>query len=1778
MGISIQHNMSMINANRQLNVNTKKKAKSAEKLSSGYRINRAADDAAGLSISEKMRWMIRGLNKGTENAQDGVSWVQIGDGSLEETHAMLHRMTELAIKASNETCTDADRAFMQEEFDQLQKEIDRLTDNTYFNEKHIFNEHEYPYYQFEGNKYWEQDEIHTIREGENDLRITYRMAETDNPKTAVITIAAGQYTTRELMDEIDTALMDAGLKDEGIVLSYTDLGTCNLSLEGGEKIDEVDGGLSYLLYDHYGGGSLGALIGTTIFEDNDSAYITIARNKNDTIKFVALPADWDGTDTDPNIKRVDFSLKPGTYTKKKFMELLDEELKAQGTDVRSDHHGTGIMLSSPNYIITEFKGNMFEIDGNLFTSIFYDNIQHYDIELESAEFTGGSVLYTTGIYGGSDPAKQRFHFQNGNNLLVLSPNGGKEITLDLMNLEQKNGSKVNLDSATMADLAAALNENSEFSAANLTAQVYSDPPYPGYYNEQNAHGDWIEVRYVGLKITSSLEGPNSKVGINKAKSTAYDTLFVNRDTTKYEEKAKFYNDSKFDKNIKIKGLRYRAGGLTVKDGVNDSFLINISSTGWQTVKLDANTYADGDALAAEIQDKVGKLLKAGGFDENDIKVTSASGYIQLEGAGSQVKDIQIAGMTGNTGYRDIFMSETLKSKAATYTTRDGKPARLFPEKMEQYKKTDNATGQTYYEIPADKRVLKVQIDGEDKWHEVKLAERYDTLDKLAEAITQQLQEYEQPNIFSAISEEGDADYAYVSTPSRVQFATTNSSINRNLSVRQGDTEYEKADGEGITNKVKRNIPAQATVSGFKEKIGSGITLNDQNKMLSFTLNGTTTVSLDLTQVCGGNSTGDAGSFVFKLQNAVTDALGKISPDKFGGCKVELDGSGNLLFTAGIGVDPGEVLIAKDSSRLSVTTGSGFLYDLYKTEQEAKWSLNGGRETASGMNGSFQTTPTANARLYFNLSTPAGTTEVYAELENNHTYNNIGEVVERLNNELNGKGIQVSPGAGNGLIFSTTEKGTGNDIQIITDTTKSTALKYMFGYQQPDNSYDMKKNNAATAKIQMKVENSIVFGAGATEAERTFSVTVDNTTCKAVFDAGKTYNDRQQFVDDLKTKLNASAAVQGKGDLLQDVLLINNGNGGISFKTKSTNGTSSTIQITYDAGSAMKKVFGVSQVGGAKAVFENDQLVLVREGGDKAAYKSIYATSGTSPKEGGPFILPDVEYKGPTPEPYYYSPTYSTMDGANLILNKERKVDIDKWNNKMTFYYTDNYQGPGATPDSDIRKIDIEIPLAEGSKPGVYDAPKSYTMNELKEQLQNQIDAQAGMGQLEVQVDEKGVLIRAAKSGRKYRIFTNSEGDAYYNQQEKKYRPTGGFYEKVVCRSGIQRTTQKPVNKDGTQSGDKVFAVGRQDVLNKEVRIQKDGNDELSLEFTYLQPGETDETKAQITKLKMKLDPGYYKGDNLVKEVQRQLDKALVEKGLPAGLIEAGIGTVKTNIYGSIDDRALTFKLSKTIEVPDKDGRYGIEAIGGTAAFSIFYQTDGDIAKAFVKGGKDISHGVEIAPGSTDFSVDVDGKTYTINLKPGKYTAQELADHMTELFKNAADPCPLRAMVDDGTLKLMHTKFGKHKITNLKGSLKDDLFFIDKGEKKYDLVHLRLSSVSGDWIDIEKPWMNTVSLGINTCLVSKYKYAQKAITRLKEAVTKVSDVRSYFGATQNRLESTIRNNENKAENTQAAESRIRDADISREVLENSIHSILEQTGASMLAQGKQNSQLVLQMLT
>ena len=190
----VQHNLQAMNSNRMLGVTTSSQAKVTEKLSSGYKINRAADDAAGLSISEKMRKQIRGLDQASNNAQDGVSAVQTAEGALAEVHDMLQRMNELAVKAANGTNQSQDRKYIQLEVKQLKSEINRVAETTTFNERKLL-------------KGFKSVALQVGAEGTsaNQIKITIRSINVDGLNLAPTSVSTAEHA-KSAIDQIANAI------------------------------------------------------------------------------------------------------------------------------------------------------------------------------------------------------------------------------------------------------------------------------------------------------------------------------------------------------------------------------------------------------------------------------------------------------------------------------------------------------------------------------------------------------------------------------------------------------------------------------------------------------------------------------------------------------------------------------------------------------------------------------------------------------------------------------------------------------------------------------------------------------------------------------------------------------------------------------------------------------------------------------------------------------------------------------------------------------------------------------------------------------------------------------------------------------------------------------------------------------------------------------------------------------------------------------------------------------------------------------------------------------------------------------------------------------------------------------------------------------------------------------------------------------------------------------------------------------------------------------------
>ncbi len=254
----INHNIAALNTYRQLSVNNSTTQKSLEKLSSGLRINRAGDDAAGLAISEKMRGQVRGLDQATRNAQDGISLIQTAEGALNETHSILQRMRELVDQAATETNGTDDRANIQKEIDQLSKEIDRISTDTEFNKKTLldgsFSDKELNFQiganakQFIGLNIGNMDATSLSVDG---IKVTDTIEEVDdtdpdNPVTTEVDITSDEIS--EQLDTIDAAInkvseqrANLGAVQNRLEHTINNLGTSSENLTAAEsRIRDVD--------------------------------------------------------------------------------------------------------------------------------------------------------------------------------------------------------------------------------------------------------------------------------------------------------------------------------------------------------------------------------------------------------------------------------------------------------------------------------------------------------------------------------------------------------------------------------------------------------------------------------------------------------------------------------------------------------------------------------------------------------------------------------------------------------------------------------------------------------------------------------------------------------------------------------------------------------------------------------------------------------------------------------------------------------------------------------------------------------------------------------------------------------------------------------------------------------------------------------------------------------------------------------------------------------------------------------------------------------------------------------------------------------------------------------------------------------------------------------------------------------------------------------------------------------------------------------------------------
>ncbi len=1804
MSMLIQHSMAAWNAERQFNIVTKSKAKKTEKLSSGYRINRAADDAAGLSISEKMRRQIRGLEVGTENAEMGISWVQIGEGALNEAHDIMHRMNELSIQAQNGTWTATDRAYMEAEFEQLQGELDRISTTTTFNELNIFEEHEPVYDQICGNIEWDYEEYHYVRDGRNRLTIAYRQEAASDAEVISITVPPGKYTTHELLDEID----DAFGVDSPIHMEFTEKGFCKLNLEGGEVMDSVSGGLTYLLWDNYGGGGYGTLIGTTEFVKNDDGTdgtLAIVRGQNDAM--------WVEVESfDPSVKAksgwiylLDQTAPEGTVrdmTKQEIMDRINAQIAASselsGTGLKASDHGLSIQLGSEDGIVTGFKGNMFKIekqikeDDPIYTSAFYDNIQYGYVKQDPASVVGGAVL-TTDV---RDEEHNRYYIDSSNNTLVLNPNPITNSVKDpiTITIPQKaaNAADPTKEGYTAQEMVDALNEIFE-KTAGLKGEVkaylvrssakvreeYPDGKKPGGAAETKESVGDDSLVFEGIEIRTVKEGPDAIVNIDKNASTAYDTLFTTKSYNKYgtgeDWDAKVDNETTADKNAYSLGKSEISSSIRFTSA-NNKFELTLTSTSnrnttssndvTKTFTINVGT---GKKSLEGIKDAINndltkhKLVVGKDKDGNNIEV-SLDKLIKAETDGKCIKivdnedltldnaeytypnwntEIDVGASGSNAGYRILFQEKEEYEENKTYAFKGSAPLTVPSGGM---------TGPiTFYVNGVEHTIggagMTAQQAKDDYYQETPI--RFATVESKSETKPQSCN----------VEGDGTTEYTY----------WAGGSAKGQAKPYQGSTRWQM------------NTPATLEVG--PAVIPSSVVVDDSNDQITLGLNGTEhTFTL-----AHGTFNQD------QLADALQDAIDKKAGDGFGGAIVEIKGN-QFVITSRLGKASTE-----NGGKTSITSyaqgqrTNTFFDSLVRSETAASCTTTLNVKSGISMTGLnnddvFEFTFTDKKGISHNV-----TLDLVQDGDTDPAPTNIGSLVSRIQKRLQEEGLDGKvkvEKSGSKLKLSTIEKGEKTHIEYTTGPSgHATAnAKAIFG--------DL-DTGVTTPQAKITLNKNAKKNVSFT-GTKTFKVRINNNwETIEIEDGWGSYSA-------LESKLNNG--LNGNDGLLSYGVKADVSSSGTITLTNQLGPGDGSLRMEYDrGGSVMEDMFGTIPASTA------DDVTL-SVSGNKITIKAVKADGSADTnavinidsKDSGGTLKgkPAVRYWDHTRVAGFHSAKFSTVTSVDLSdYVKAGGIELNRWNNELEFEFTEN--GTAAKADQKWKPVSFRLTESgAGNKTSIADMVKD---------LQAKLDAALGADKVEAVFDTNTnkLSLKSVKPGAQFQfrgmVSSASGGNTNLDATNK---IGGGFYHHVMCRSEEQKSQlADPTDINGDQFPDDIFAQGRHDLIFDPAGLHPGISDTLILDLNYaadanhdgtVDDGEMKDVKTIKLTLHLKDTEPYFENYTSSGEVLKKVRDALKEAinsqetqdrakelgiVLHDNLIEADIGRHDTQVIGNKDAVSMSFTITHNPDIATPvEGYFYIDGIRGNAAYETFYYTEGELIPAYIEGTKDISGGVVLGEHDNELVLLVDGEIKKVDLsklEKGKtISAAEIINTITEQFKDQGLPLAV-ALGKKGNLRISFDRMGNHTIEQVTGSAREELFFEEHAAKRPSREReIRISSFEGDRLSVYSPRFSTTMLGINSCCISTVKYAEKATNRLKEAIKKVADMRSTFGAIQNRFEHTVNNNLNKHENLQAAESRIRDADISDEMVEFSNLNIIQQAGQAVLAQANQSRNAMLSLLS
>lgn len=1713
MGMIIQHmHSTQYLVDKKSSSNSKLK-KAAERLSSGYRINRASDDAAGLAVSEKLRTIRRGLCQGLRNIDDGINYSRTVESASQEMHNMLHRLKELAIQSANGTYDDeVDRAALDLEYQAIIDEIDQMTDTAHFNEVPLFDKHLSEYEKADGvivhNKPVEIDK------NNDTLIIGYTVD--DKQLEYTMHIPHGTYKAGELADIIDTDMFD---KAPELIIGMNKDNQYTMQVEGG-KLDHISGNAYSLFYETVIGSSDGYLLGVTTFSD-DNVRMRIYDGVNDTISFRV-------GNNDDTLYSV--TLDDGFYSRPALIDAINKKFQEAGIpgDVKAvpetNDDGKLIIGLASKKTITGLSGNFIKMDG--ITSPIYDICKYGEIDNTQAVFSGTKRI----------PSNMQIE-RDRNEYFVLDikyydDNGNQEtkkLRIDLLS----DGENVKTY-ATPNDLLEVIQRQLDDAGVPVTAS-YNTRGGLKFVTEQ--YGDKCDIELVKSDVPSGhmvydlfddsalikLTPSRTTAQYSRAIFTAYKPLgpstYIPADentlsfkiTLSDDNEASASEKSVINMDIVIPANTYSSNTAlvqTLNDYIDNNYTdladkLQFSIDASNTLKL----YADGANGSSVEKIEVisscsaySRLIKGVRYYDN-LATTNGSESV-LQSSSTNVPGTSrpnVTSTTGNTGEAVTYKKEqsSTSQRSDTYVRYTGA-------------NISNVAGTTTYE----------NIEGSITNNVLSATPAKLTLD---EVLTQ----------FSALgTSQKDITFTF-------DFEDLNGGTSYDILIPQGSTAAEavniikdKLSGKAAVTQSGNDIVITSNHKGEEAKFSNvgGSLLNkaslsslasNSNAVIDKTNNkvyvpATLTVKNAQSQI---PYTADypndtlilsAGTHSYNLQlthktytslQDIADEINRLISVADGGTPATtVEANGNALIFTGPATESGSVVI-DDASTCNI----GLTKQVTSPSSSPYYNPDTGRvETpatirAEGIDTHFPKTVTSSDNTITMdytypdpLNSSSTITEPLTITVPQKTYNSASELTSAINSAiaadpaLNGKikASYASSGSSKGLTFTTVKGGDGYKLSNLGGTMG--VDKYI--------------NKANTSGGYVDQDNNIVK----------FPATASNNRYDSLFSgSGLEITDSNNFVSitvngytyEFRIRNDVYSGTAGRQDFTDQL------RAGLAAANVTVTDSGSTLKITTNEGGAGKKITVNSAM--------------------TAPYFK-YASTVSNP-----------------------SSTRRTEQPCNILgKNSISSIEIKDYYNQMTFDYAQ---------DGSTHQIVVDI------------TPGTYTADALVQAIQDSINQTLPAGTLEVYKNSSGNIgIRSAtitpirsisnfEGGLFDKVFQDANYRVYSRHSETAGTSDGSFMTYIVGRNKLL-----PESEDEIASGKSVIIYpGLND--NVVFDLSYDG-ETFTFDFTIPQGEYTAKELAAAIQTAGRAEAATFTDKN---------GDPLPADGFFAtiGLEDLGLPEPDTAIK-SADKLVFCFRIPDDGSIEQSDCI--IDGVRGNSAYRIFYDATKSPTPSKILAKSDLTNGVLIREGINDtFSFDIDGEEHTVTIPAGGYTCDQISNYLNEQYE--AQGCIVRTVNQDGRLMFYTTENGSYLIDRFTGNAADTLFYDSDSRDSDTEIGIHTGRRTDTYIWYLKTRVDDHLMRINTTGITSAERAMKALNRLESATDYLSEWRSLTGANENRSRHSYAKNQAYIENLEAADSTLRDTDVAQEMAEFSKQQILMQAQNAMIEQTKQQHMSVLDVL-